>query len=252
MNPLEQVRIVLVDTTHPGNIGAVARAMKNMGLRDLWLVAPRSFPDDQATWRAASAADVLDAARVVSSLEEAVADCPLVVGTSARERRIAWPLLDVRPAAVQIAGEAHRHPVAVVFGREDRGLTNEELGRCHLHLTIPTDSVYSALNLAMAVQVVCYELRMACASPAAADVMAGWDVELATAADVERFYAHLEQTLLHLGFLNPAAPKQLMTRLRRLFQRTRMDSMEVSILRGVLNAVEQRCDRRDNKPTDNT
>lgn len=244
-SPFDNIHIVLVQTSHPGNIGAVARAMKNMGLSRLTLVAPRRFPDDQARWRAANAADLLERARVVEDLPSAVADCTLVVGTSARERRIPWPALEVRDCARELAAEAVRGPVAVVFGREDRGLTNDELQSCHLHLSIPTDSDYSALNLAMAVQIVCYELRMAlCAetltgTASLQDVaMAHWDLPPAAAADVERLMGHFEQTLTEIGFLNPAAPKQLMTRLRRLILRARPDTMEVSILRGILTRVQ--------------
>lgn len=237
----ENLRIVLVQTSHPGNIGAVARAMKNMGLSRLTLVAPRRFPDDEAVWRAANAADVLEGAEVVADLESAVGDCGLVVGTSARERTIPWPVLDARACCVQLAAEAVRQPVAVVFGREDRGLTNEELRRCNLHLSIPTADSYSSLNLAMAVQIICYELRMALTSgDASIDPLADWDQPPASNADIERLMVHFEQTLGQIGFLNPAAPKQLMTRLRRLFLRARPDNMEVSILRGILTAVQQK------------
>jgi len=229
------MRIVLVNTSHPGNIGAAARAMKNMGLSKLYLVRPRQFPHPEATWRAASAVDVLEGAVVTTRLMEAVGDCQFIVGTSARERRIPWPLLDPRRCAERIAGLSAGEQVAILFGREDRGLTNDELKCCNLHLNIPTSRAYSSLNLAMAVQIVCYELRMQLAYgalPATADEE--WDAPFATVANMERFYAHLEQTLTEIGFLDPAAPRQLMARLRRLFSRVRLDEMELNILRGIL------------------
>lgn len=236
----DNIRIVLVNTTHPGNIGGVARAMKNMGLSRLSLVAPRAFPHQEAEWRAASAGDLLDAAVVTATLAEAVADCQFVVGTSARGRRIPWPVLDPRACAEQIDQRAGREQVAIVFGREDRGLTNEELQQCNLHLHIPTSGDYSSLNLAMAVQVVAYELRMredAAALPAAAD--AEWDAPFATRENMERFYRHLEETLVGIEFLDPAAPRQLMSRLRRLYSRVRLDEMELNILRGILTETQK-------------
>lgn len=236
----QHINIVLVETSHPGNIGAVARAMKNMGLARLTLVAPQRFPDPEATWRAVSAADVLQNARVVGSLDEAIGDAGFVVGASARERRIPWPVLDARRAAGEIADFSHRGEVAVLFGREDNGLSNEELMRCNLHLAIPTGSSYSSLNLAMAVQIVCYELHMmACGDdlPAAPD--ANWDAPPATQDNMQRFYRHLEETLVQIGFLNPDAPRQLMARLRRLYGRLRLDEMELNILRGILTETQK-------------
>ncbi|MEQ9464846.1 MAG: tRNA (cytosine(32)/uridine(32)-2'-O)-methyltransferase TrmJ [Haliea sp.] len=237
---LDNIRIVLVNTSHPGNIGGVARAMKNMGLSRLVLVQPRQFPDEQASWRAAGALDLLEKAMVCSSLDEAIADCQYVVGTSARERRIPWPLLDPRRCAEEMALRSGREQVAVLFGREDRGLTNEELKRCNLHLHIPSDPAYSSLNLAMAVQIVCYELRMlllADTLPAAAEDQ--WDAPFSTAENMERFYRHLEETLAAIGFLDPAAPRQLMARLRRLYGRVRLDEMELNILRGILTETQK-------------
>lgn len=240
MAGLENIRIVLVNTTHAGNIGAAARAMKNMGLSQLYLVAPREYPAPEATWRAANAVDLLERAVVVADLDEAVADCGLVIGTSARQRRIPWPLLDSRQCCEQAYREAARGPVAFVFGREDRGLTNEELQRCHLHVNIPADETYSALNLGMAVQVIAYELRMAHLSGTLpSDPMADWDLERADAAELERLYNHFEEALTELGFLQVEAPKQMMTRLRRLFQRARPDRIEVNILRGILSSAQQ-------------
>lgn len=240
MNPaLTHVRIVLVNTSHPGNIGAAARAMKTMGLDELVLVAPRRYPADEAIWRAAGAADLLAAATVVDDLAEAISDCSFVIGTSARERRISWPLVDAREAARRalVAATAGAR-VAVVFGREDRGLTNDELQRCQLHLTIPTADDYSALNLGAAVQVVCYELRQAALAdePPPPELR---DVDFATAAELQGLFEHIERALLALEFYDPENPKQLLTRLRRLLARVPLDQMEVSILRGILTAVEK-------------
>ena len=239
-DPMHNARVVLVHTSHPGNIGATARAMKNMGLKTLYLVKPKDFPHERAGWRAASAVDILDNAVVVETLEQAVADCGLVVGTSARGRRIPWPLVNPRVCAEKIYPELSEHPVALVFGREDRGLTNEELQACHLHVNIPSSQDYSSLNLAMAVQVVTYELRMRhLEGKLSNDEMQEWDTRFARVDEVERLYTHLEQTLIDMDFLNPAAPKQLMTRLRRLYSRTRMDDLEVQMMRGILTSTQQ-------------
>ncbi|MCZ6830821.1 MAG: tRNA (cytosine(32)/uridine(32)-2'-O)-methyltransferase TrmJ [Gammaproteobacteria bacterium] len=237
---LQSTRIVLVNTTHPGNIGGVARAMKNMGLGELYLVAPHRYPDEQAVWRAAGAGDILERAVVVESLDQALANCQFVVGTSARGRRIPWPTLDPRRCAKQIAAAAQRGArVAVVFGREDRGLTNDELQACNLHLHIPSHPDYTSLNLAMAVQIVSYELRMlALADELPDNPQQEWDAELCSAENLERFYEHLEQTLVEIGFLDPAAPRQLMTRLRRLYGRVQLDEMELKILRGILTETK--------------
>lgn len=236
----DNIRIVLVNTTHPGNIGGAARAMKNMGLTRLYLVEPRKFPHEEADWRAASAQDILAGAVLCESLDAAIGDCQFVVGTSARERRIPWPLLDARQCAQRIAAASADEQVAVVFGREDRGLTNDELQCCNLHLTIPSDSAYSSLNLAMAVQIVAYELRMLAVAgdlPAAEDEQ--WDAPFATRDNMERFYTHLEETLMDIEFLDPAAPRQLMARLRRLYSRVRLDEMELNILRGILTETQK-------------
>ena len=237
---LDNIRIVLVNTSHPGNIGGVARAMKNMGLSRLYLVEPRQYPDEQANWRAASAGDVLEGAVVTETLQEAVADCQFVVGTSARGRRIPWPLLDPRHCAERMAQASGRQQVAVLFGREDRGLTNDELKVCNLHLNIPTSGDYSSLNLAMAVQIVCYELRMLLDAPnlpVSEDDQ--WDTPFTTRENMERFYTHLEETLTDIEFLDPAAPRQLMVRLRRLYSRVRLDEMELNILRGILTETQK-------------
>jgi tRNA (cytidine32/uridine32-2'-O)-methyltransferase len=232
------IRLVLVGTTHPGNIGAVARAMKNMGLTELYLVNPKEYPSERAEWRASNAQDILRNARVVAHLDEALVDCGLVVGTSARDRRIPWPLFNPRACGERVVAEAARHPVAIVFGREDRGLTNDELQRCHYHVHIPANPEYGSLNLAMAAQVICYELRMAAESPVALEEQ--WDMPLADPRAVELFFQHLEQVMVEVGFHEPENPRQTLTRLRRLFNRIRPDKMELGILRGFLGAIQDR------------
>lgn len=234
-----KIRMVLVNTTHPGNIGGAARAIKNMGLTELYLVQPREYPAPRAVWRAAGARDILTNVKVVESLDEAIAGCGLVIGTSARERRIPWPLINPRECGEKIWGEAARHNVALLFGREDRGLTNAELQKCHYHVHIPSNPDYSSLNLATAVQVLAYEVRMASLQDenGVLPSMDEWDQPLATADELELFHHHLTETMAMLNFYDPDNPKQLLTRMRRLFNRTRMDKMEVSMLRGLLTAA---------------
>lgn len=235
------IRIVLVNTAHPGNIGGAARAMKNMGLAELYLVQPREYPAPRAVWRAAGARDVLANATIVDSVDEAIADCGLVVGTSARERRIPWPLLNPRECGEKTFQEAASHKVALLFGREDRGLTNDELQKCHYHVHIPSNPEYSSLNLATAVQVLAYEVRMASLADEEGNLppLTDWDQPPVTAGDLEYFHEHLAETMADLKFYDPENPKQLITRMRRLFNRVRMDEMEVSILRGLLSAVQR-------------
>ena len=237
-----KIRIVLVNTSHPGNIGGAARAMKNMGLAELYLVEPREYPAPRAVWRAAGARDVLANAKIVSSVDEAIKDCGLVIGTSARERRIPWPLINPRECGDKIWKEAKSHQVALLFGREDRGLTNSELQKCHYHVHIPSNPDYSSLNLATAVQVLSYEIRMASLVRKNGDLpeMNEWDQPLATADELELFHEHLAATMADLKFYDPDNPKQLLTRMRRLFNRTRMDKMEVSMLRGLLSAAQRK------------
>ena len=237
---LDNIRIVLVAPSHPGNIGAAARAMKTMGLSRLVLVNPLRYPDPQAEWRAASATDVLDACRVCASLDEAIADCHWVVGASARSRRIPWPVADARASAQKLLAEAAAGQVAVLFGREADGLSNEELQRCNAHLRIPASSAYPSLNLAMAVQVVAYELFAA----QAASVEPEWDRPPATAAELEAMLAHLEQLLVTADFLDPENPGQTLTRLRRLALRAGLDQTEVRMLRGIANQLEKHSGKR--------
>ena len=239
---LQNIRVVLVGTSHPGNIGGAARAMKNMGLSDLVLVEPHEFPSPEARARASGADDILEAAQVVASLEEALSGCTLVFGTSARERRIPWPLQDPRQSAEAALDQlAQGGRVALVFGREYAGLTNEELQRCQIHVHIPANPEFSSLNLATAVQVLAYELRMAwlarCNQPSIEpkfEANAMLSNELATSDELERFYTHLEQTLVRIGFLDPAKPRHLMARLRRLYGRSSVSKLEMNILRGIL------------------
>jgi tRNA (cytidine32/uridine32-2'-O)-methyltransferase len=233
---LDRVSVVLVEPSHPGNIGGAARALKTMGLSRLVVVNPKRFPDPQAEWRAAGAQDVLEATRICSNVDEAIADCQWVVGTSTRNRRIPWPVLSAEQVAGEVQAEGE-HDIAILFGREDSGLSNEELQKCHCHLQIPASSQYPSLNLAMAVQVVCYELfKQASGEPGATP---GWDRPLATMAQVEALLAHLETVLVSSAFLDSANPGQTMTRLRRLFTRMRPDATEVQILRGVLSHLDK-------------
>jgi TrmH family RNA methyltransferase len=235
---LSNIRIVLIHTTHPGNIGAAARAMKTMGLARLRLVTPKYFPHDEATARAAGATDVLDNAQVCATFVEAVADCGLVLGVSARSRTIAWPQWDARSAGRQVILAAQNAPVALVFGSERVGLSNADIDRCHGLVQIPANPEYASLNLAAAVQVLAYELRMAALEVAGVETPAPPEHVPADAQDVERFYEHLRQTLVDVEFLDPENPRQLMRRLRRLFNRALPDTMELNILRGILAAVD--------------
>jgi tRNA (cytidine32/uridine32-2'-O)-methyltransferase len=240
---LDRIRIVLVAPSHGGNIGGCARAMKNMGLSRLCLVAPDEFPDAEATARAAGAEDVLENARIFASLDEAVADCHLVIGTSARGRRIPWPIVAPDEAAQRIVTTSARYEVGVVFGRERTGLTNEELDRCQALVNIPTDPGFASLNLACAVQVIAYEIRQLAMGrdqkPDLSEVGADALGEpLATHEEVQRFYGHLEEVLVETGFLDPKNPRLLMRRLVRLFNRVELTNNEVNILRGILTAVK--------------
>lgn len=245
MFDFSQISVVLVNTSHPGNIGATARAMKNMGLSKLTLVQPADFPSGVAVGRAVSAVDILDNARVVSSLQEAVEDCGLVIGASARSRNIPWPMVTPEQCGQKAVAEAEINKVALVFGREDAGLNNEELQLCHFHVQIPADPNYSSLNLSAAVMVVCYELRKAALAldeqPAVAEDEF-WDQEKANGEQVEHFYVHLERVMTAIKFHDPENPRQLMPRMRRLFSRIRIDVMEMNILRGILSNIEFRLD----------
>ncbi|RUR29738.1 tRNA (cytosine(32)/uridine(32)-2'-O)-methyltransferase TrmJ [Vreelandella andesensis] len=244
---LERIRIVLIGTSHPGNIGGVARAMHNMGLADLALVAPRCEVITQDSISRASGADhLLHEAKVYPTLEDAVADCTLAVGASARSRTLPWPMISPRELAERLPGECQpeNSHVALVFGREDSGLTNAELQRCHAHVHIPTNADFSSLNLAAAVQVIAYECRMAWLSQQGTVNTAQEDNDaLATHIELERYFEHLERTLIAIEFHDPAQPRQLMARLRRLYLRARPEKMEMNILRGILSATEKAADQ---------
>jgi tRNA (cytidine32/uridine32-2'-O)-methyltransferase len=247
ISTLADIRIVLVEPSHPGNIGAVARAMKVMGLEQLCLVNPKCFPHEEATARATQAVDILTKASVVKTFAEAIQDCNLVLGTSARERTLAWPTLDARTAAQLAIQEAQTHSVAIVFGREKSGLLTEELQRCHYQVVIPCDPTYTSLNLAAAVQVICYEIYMASlgtplslAGEGARRAGEGEsEEEIATVDEIEKFYEHLEQVLYAINYIRPDIPQQAISRLRRLFNRTRLQKLEINILRGILTAMQQ-------------
>ncbi len=233
---LENIRIVLVNTSHTGNIGSTARAMKTMGLSNLYLVDPVSAPDGHASALAAGAGDVLANAKTVSTLQEAVADCGLVVGTSARSRTHSWPMLEPRSCGRKLIEEVPNYPVALVFGRENNGLTNEELQQCHFHVCIPANPEYSSLNLAAAVQTLCYEVRMAWLEK---ESFPPTENDYPLNDDLERFYTHLESTLSGTGFIVKNHPGMVMTKLRRLFNRARPESAELNILRGILSSIDK-------------
>ncbi len=228
------IRIVLINTSHPGNIGAAARAMKVMSLERLYLVEPREFPSAEATARASGADDLLANAVVCSSLSEALAGCRHVIGTSARSRHIAWPLITPRQCAEKLTLESAHGDVALVFGREHSGMTNEELERCHQLVNIPTNPEFSSLNIAAAVQVLAYELMLAEGARQPEQEVR----DLVGADEMDSFFGHLEQTLTELGFLDPNHPRKLMRRLRRLFNRAELDKTEINILRGILAAAQ--------------
>ncbi|MES9987696.1 MAG: RNA methyltransferase [Candidatus Thiodiazotropha endolucinida] len=235
---LKNIRIVLVDTSHPGNIGAAARAMKNMSLRQLHLVTPQHYPHQEATSRASGADDLLNNARVAGSLDEALTRCRLVVGTSARTRSIDWPIVTPREAAAKLVQEARSGDVALVFGRERSGLTNSELDRCTFLVHIPTNEDYSSLNLGAAVQILAYEIYLA--QQQDPTVKSDSQRDLATADMLQGFHEHLAQALDDIGFTDPRQSQKLLRRLRSLFQRARPDKDEINIMRGILSAMQGR------------
>lgn len=237
---LQNIRIVLVETSHTGNMGSVARAMKTMGLSNLYLVNPLLKPDSQAISLAAGASDLIGNATIVDTLDEAISGCSLVVGTSARSRSLPWPMLDARECGMKSVEEGQQAPVALVFGRERVGLTNDELQKCHYHVAIPANPDYSSLNLAMAVQIIAYEVRMAWLaseqSPAAAQTE---ESPYPLVDDLERFYQHMEGMMLESGFIRQGNPSQVMSKLRRLFTRARPERDELNILRGMLSSFQK-------------
>ena len=236
LDRLHSVRIVLVAPSHPGNIGAAARAMRTMGLVRLVLVRPRRFPDPEAVALASGATAVLDGAEVVATLDAALAGCVSAVGLSARPREFAGRVLPVREAAAEAIGHAAHGDVALVFGTEMSGLSNAELARCGIVATIPADAGHPSLNLAAAVQVVAYELRLAAAG---GEVWRAPRFEPAAVDELEALYAHGTATLTAMRFFDPRMPKRLLPRLRRLFSRATLEKEEVNILRGILARVDQ-------------
>jgi tRNA (cytidine32/uridine32-2'-O)-methyltransferase len=212
--------------------------MKTMGLSHLYLVAPLQYPHPKAVELASNAVDILEQAKVVATLDEAIHDCSLIVGTSTRVRTIPWPLLTPREFAKKASIEAQQIKIALLLGREQSGLTNDELQRCHFHIQIPANPEYPSLNIAAALQVIAYELFVA--SESMPEAPEAWDYPASTAEQMELFYEHLERVLLDIKFLNPQAPRQLLPRLRRLFHRARPDTMEMNILRGILSAIEKK------------
>lgn len=242
---LARIRFVLVETTHTGNIGAVARAMKTMGLSRLELVAPRHLPDAEALARASGADDLLEHAGIHETLVDALAGCRLVIGASARLRTIEWPLLEPPECAQRLLDESAGGDVALVLGRESSGLTNAELARCHALVHIPTNPDFSSLNLAAAAQVLAYEIRRT-ARTEQGERLTDPPRDLATAEEMEGFYGHLTETLFAIRFGDPEQSHKLMRRLRRLFNRARPDRVELNILRGILSAAQggktARCD----------
>ena len=249
---LSHVRIVMVNTTLPANIGSALRAMKTMGLSKLVLVAPKTYPHPDIDALAAGATDLIEQIEIVETLADAIKDCHLVFGTSARSRTIPWPLLDARPAAEKSISAVvnDQQDVAIVFGREDRGLTNEELAMANYHVTIPVNTDYGVLNVAQAIQVICYEMRMAtlAAVESAEDEAATmpvtdtestqWDEPLVTHEQMEQFYPHIEKMLAEIEFLDPKNPRLLPLRLRRLFGRIQLDRMEYHLLRCIFSRVQ--------------
>ncbi|AGA32559.1 tRNA:Cm32/Um32 methyltransferase [Thioalkalivibrio nitratireducens DSM 14787] len=236
---LGRIRVVLVGTSHPGNIGSVARAMKAMGLSDLVLVDPQRFPAAEATALAAGADDLLARARVLTRLEDAVADCVWVVGTSARRRGHSVPVFDPEPAARELIARASGGSVALVFGRESSGLTNAELDRCTALVQIPTDPGFSSLNLAAAVQVLAYACRTAALVGDSGSAPGGGVERHATQAEMEALFEHYQRVLVQIEFLDPEKPRHLMRRLRHLYQRAGLTANEVRILRGILTHTER-------------
>lgn len=242
---LERVKVVLVGTTHSGNIGSAARAMKVMGLSQMVLVDPQCQVDAQAIALAAGASEIALNAQIYPTLEAAVADCGLVVGTSARSRTLEWPMLEPRECGEKLISEANQHSVAMVFGRERTGLTNDELQLCHYHVCVPANPEYSSLNLAMAVQLLSYEVRMAYLALQQSSQSSTLQEEYPRHQELERFYAHLEQVIMQTEFISAQQPGQVMNKMRRMFTRARPEAQEINILRGILTSVQKSISRKE-------
>lgn len=238
--PWANIRIVLVETSHPGNIGGVARAMKNMALESLYLVSPHQFPDPAAIARASGATDILEKAVVCSRLTDALTGCRLVIAATARSRTIDWPRLDAPAAASELVSLGRSAPVALVFGRESSGLNNAELDHCHKMVSLPANPDFSSLNLACAVQVLAYEIRLAVLAADAEDnndIMADPADLPASTENLERLFNHLEETLLEVHFMPAHRAPSLMRKLKRFFYRSRVSEEEVSIFRGIVGEL---------------
>ena len=244
---LEDVRIVLVNTSHTGNIGSAARAMKTMGLSSLYLVDPVSKPDGKSSALAAGATDVLAKATIVPTLAEAIKDCGLVIGTSARTRTLSWPMLTPRETGIKINDEVQKHKVALVFGRENSGLNNNELRVCDFHTCIEANPEYSSLNLAAAVQTFCYEIRTDFLNREKQQYLPAKVSEYPLAEDLARFYVHLESTLRKTSFIRENHPGVVMEKLKRLFNRARPEALELNILRGILASIDKQYDLKHSK-----
>ena len=240
------IRIVMVNTTHPGNIGAVARVMKNMCLSELYLVQPRTFPSEEAIARSSGAVEVLEQANVCQSLAEAVADCQLVIGTSARERSADWPVYTPRECGRLMSDASQQGQVALVLGRESSGLTNEELDLCQYLVHIPSNPDYNSLNVAMAAQVLAYEILMASLDGETDNIQQKDIMPSLSSAEMQHFFEHLEQTLVDIEFIDNRQSDKLMRRLKRFFFRADPVEDEMNILRGILSAAQQRKQRSKN------
>ena len=238
----DKVNIVLVGTTHPGNIGATARAMKTMNHRNLRLVNPLEFPSAEASSRAAGAHDVLAECRQFSSLEDAIKDCDLVIGTSARVRGIPWPMILPRDCAKKISEETYSS-VAIVFGKESSGLSNEELQLCNMVLKVPTNSQYNSLNLAAAVQIICYEIYLLITNLDSIEYKQN-EVAFINQDKMEQFYKHLEECFVQIDFHDINNPKKLMHRIRRLFNRAQLYESEWKILRGFISKIQEKVKKK--------
>lgn len=237
----KQVKIILIETSNSGNIGSTLRAMKTMGFGSLCLVNPKEFPSEEVTALAANASDLIDSVQVVNSIEEALDGCNLVIGTSSRDRKVPWPNESIASAAPKIIAEADKNnTVAILFGREDRGLTNDELQRCNLHVHIPANEDYPVLNVAMSVQVVCYQLLISRAIDSEMKNSQHWDVPFAEANHVNRLVEHFTDVAEKLEVFNKGNPRQIGARIKRLFTRIGLDEMEVNFMRGFLAAVEKK------------
>ena len=235
----KQVKIILIETSNSGNIGSTLRAMKTMGFGKLCLVSTKKFPSEEVTALAANASDLIDKVKVVISLEEALVGCNLVIGTSSRDRKVPWPNESIISASPKIIAEADKdNTVAILFGREDRGLTNEELQRCNLHVHIPADPEYSSLNLAQAVQILVYEIRISILDDEEGQEY--WDVELANNKQTELLIEHMDELMQEVEFYDVDNPRKLLLRVRRFFKRSKIDVMEANIFRGLFATIQKK------------